>query len=52
MSNVRLLCHCGDVARNDGSDYEGVCSQWPLCETREGPTHVHAPFPSVTPDHA
>ena len=34
MSNVQRLCHCGAVARNDGSDYEGVCSQWPLCESK------------------
>lgn len=34
MSNVKRLCHCGAVARNDGSDYEGVCFQWPLCESK------------------
>lgn len=26
------VCHCGAVARNDGSDYNDICDQWPLCE--------------------
>jgi hypothetical protein len=30
------LCHCGSPARMDGSDYDRVCTQWPLCEQPRG----------------
>lgn len=35
MIDNRWICHCGQEARNDGSDYDRVCCQWPLCE-KEG----------------
>lgn len=29
------VCHCGAIARNDGSDYAIVCTQWPICEREQ-----------------
>ena len=30
--NGKWICHCGNDARNDGSEYDWVCEQWPFCE--------------------
>jgi hypothetical protein len=29
------VCHCGQPARNDGSEYDWVCAQWPFCEVNK-----------------
>lgn len=37
--------HCSSPARDDGSDYADVCTQWPHCRTE--PTQPFDPFAGI-----